>query len=116
MTPLPVPQYYCGALSPLTTTPRRRGVDTPYDRSPSATSPTNGAGSSARRAAQSSACFEGSTQRPTRPEWLLGSDDVLLWDANVPLKLAAADPSAELQMMMLPSSTSRGIKMAPITD
>jgi hypothetical protein len=41
---------------------------------------------------------------------------VLLWDANVPLKLAAADPSAELQMMMLPSSTSRGIKMAPITD
>ena len=37
----------------------------PYDRSPSATSPTNGAGSSARRAAQSSACFEGSTQRPS---------------------------------------------------
>jgi hypothetical protein len=42
-----------------------RGVDTPYDRSPSATSPTNGAGSSARRAAQLSACSEGSTQRPS---------------------------------------------------
>ena len=65
MTHLPEPQYYCGALSPLTTTPRRRGVDTLYDRSPSATSPTNGAGSSARRAAQSSACFEGSSQRPS---------------------------------------------------
>ena len=65
MTHLPEPQYYCGALSPLTTTPRRRGVDTPYDRSPSATSPTNGAGSSARRATQSSACSEGSSQRPS---------------------------------------------------
>jgi hypothetical protein len=45
--------------------PRRRGVDTPYDQSPSATSPTNGAGSSAPRATQSSACYEGSSQRPS---------------------------------------------------
>jgi hypothetical protein len=63
--PLLGPQYYCGALSPLTTTPRRRGVDTPYDRRPSATSPTDGVGSFARRATQSSACSKGSSQRPS---------------------------------------------------